>query len=281
MSQDLLPAMTIPPEFAALLPPNASPEICAMAEAAWRAGQLLKEAFQGRDGLRLTEKTAGDFVSEADKAAETEIESCLSAACPNYGWLGEETGSRPGTKTNLRWVVDPLDGTTNFLKGIPHWAVSIALCRDEDILAGLVYDPKKAELFVASQGNGAFLNGVRITVSPETNLQAALFATGVPAGGRITYLQAALDDLSRLMPRCAGIRRGGAAALDLAYVAAGRFDGYWERNLGAWDIAAGILLVREAGGVVDRAWPDHSILTSGSFLASNKAFAGALRECII
>ncbi len=159
-------------------------------------------------------------------------------------------------------MVDPLDGATNFVKGIPHWAISIALCRGAEILAGLIYDQNKAELFTATQGKGAYLNGAPIVVSPQTNLQAAL------------------DDLGRPIPRCAGIRRGGAAALDLAYVAAGRVDGYWDRNLGAWDIAAGILLVREAGGVVDRLWPDQSILTSGSFIASNRAFVSALRECI-
>lgn len=273
--------MSLPPEFAALLPPKGRAEMHAMAEAAWRAGRLLQEAFAHRDSLVLAKKTAGDFVSEADRAAEREIERCLSAACPGYGWLGEETGSRPGTEGDLRWVVDPLDGTTNFLKGLPHWAISIALCQGEEVLAGIIYDPQKKELFAASHGEGAYLNGARITVSAETDLEAALFATGVPAGGRVTYLQAALDDLGRLMPRCAGIRRGGAAALDLAYVAAGRLDGYWERNLGAWDIAAGILLVREAGGVVQEAWPNQSILSSGSFLASNKSFAAVLRECIL
>ncbi len=272
--------MTSPAAFATMLPSSASAELRAMAEAAWRAGQLLEHAFSRRDGLKLTEKTAGDFVSEADKAAEAEIAACLTVAFPHYGWLGEETGSRKGANTDLCWVVDPLDGTTNFVKGIPHWAISIALCRGAEVLAGLIYDPNKAELFTAAQGKGAHLNGAPIVVSPQTNLQAALFATGLPAGGRITYLQAALDDLGRLMPRCAGIRRGGAAALDLAYVAAGRVDGYWERNLGAWDIAAGVLLVREAGGVVDRLWPDQSILTSGSFIASNKAFVSDLRECI-
>ena len=272
--------MIAPHPVSGLLPPDASDHLHVMAKAAQQAGAQLQKAFQNRHALQISEKTAGDFVSEADQMSETEIADCLSAAYPDYGWIGEETGTKPGNGTALTWVVDPLDGTTNFLKGLPHWAISIALCRDETPLAGLVYDPCKGELFCAEYGCRAYLNGTRISVSPETNLQAALFATGMPAGGRVTYLQDALADLDRLMPRCAGIRRAGAAALDFAYVAAGRIEGYWERNLGPWDVAAGLLLVQEAGGTVERLWPERSIFQSGSFRVSNGHLAEALRQHI-
>ncbi len=252
-----------------MLPETASDTLRVMADAARKAGDLLTEASVHRRRLRVDEKTAGDFVSEADRAAETLIADCLSDAFPGYGWLGEESGARPGHDGDLRWIVDPLDGTTNFLKGLPHWAVSIALCRGEEPLCAVIHDPAKAETFVAERGCGAYLNGTPIRVTHEIPLQAALFGTGVPAGGRVTYLPDCLGDLERLMPKTAGIRRWGAAALDLAYVAAGRLDGYWERNLGAWDVAAGILLVEEAGGTVMPLWPGRSVLSSGSFIASN------------
>jgi myo-inositol-1(or 4)-monophosphatase len=239
-----------------------------MAQAAHQAGQLLQDAFGSRLTLGVAQKTAGDFVSEADHAAENLISRLLTQDFPDYGWLGEETGIRAG-RGNLRWIVDPLDGTTNFLKGLPHWAVSIALSDGEEILCAVVHDPAKSETFVAERGRGAYLNGTPLQVSRDVALDAALFATGVPAGGRITYLPDCLADLERLMPKTAGIRRWGAAALDLAYVAAGRIDGYWERNLGAWDVAAGTLLVTEAGGSVMPLWEGRSVLSSGSFIASN------------
>ncbi|WP_425431855.1 inositol monophosphatase family protein [Jannaschia pohangensis] len=252
-----------------------------MVDAAHRAGALLLGAAQGRHTLRIDEKTAGDFVSDADRAAEALIADDLGNAFPEYGWLGEESGLRPASAGNtLTWVVDPLDGTTNFLKGLPHWAVSIALCDGEDILCAVVHDPAKTETFVAEKGRGAYLNGRPIAVSEGISLQAALFATGVPAGGRVTYLNDCLGDLERLMPKTAGIRRWGAAALDLAYVAAGRIDGYWERNLGPWDVAAGILLVTEAGGTVSRLWPGRSVLSCGSFIAANAALGPELAAMI-
>lgn len=262
------------------LPLAASHHLRAMAQAAEAAAVGLRGAYRQRQSLRVSEKTAGDFVSEADQRAEAALSASLVGAYPAYGWVGEETGRRTGSDGAPYWIVDPLDGTTNFLKGIPHWAISIALAQGDEILAGLIYDPEKGELFSAEKGLGAWLNAEPISVSGETDLQAALFATGVPAGGRVTSLPDALRDLQRLMPKCAGIRRAGAAALDLAYVAAGRLEGYWERNLGPWDIAAGLLLVEEAGGRVDPLWPDRGILESGSFLASNGHMAGALRSNI-
>lgn len=237
-----------------------------MKEAAFLAGDLLLAASKHRSELNITEKTAGDFVSDADLEAEAVIRAHLNVT---YGWVGEESGNNTDENAGLRWIVDPLDGTTNFLKGLPHWAVSIALYCGDEPLCAVVHDPVKNETFTAEAGKGAHLNGVPIYVSSGIPLSAAIFATGVPAGGRITYLSNSLHDLENLMPKTAGIRRWGAASLDLAYVAAGRLEGYWERNLGPWDIAAGMLLVREAGGHVNPLWSDASILSSGSFIASN------------
>ncbi|MGY9047185.1 hypothetical protein P775_24180 [Puniceibacterium antarcticum] len=250
-----------------LLPDTASDTLRAMTDAAVQAGAYLRDASANRGLLRIDEKTAGDFVSDADRGAEALIAQSPERACPGHGWLGEESGAR-GTG-DLRWIVDPLDGTTNFLRGLPHWAVSIALCRGDVPLCGVVHDPAKAETFVAERGGGAFLNGAPIRVTQAVPLASALFATGVPAGGRVGHLPDCLEDLERLMPKSAGIRRWGAAALDLAYVAAGRLDGYWERNLGPWDVAAGMLLVQEAGGQVEPLWPGRPVLSSGSFVASN------------
>ncbi|MEJ8562554.1 inositol monophosphatase family protein [Yoonia sp. GPGPB17] len=258
------------------LPATASKTLCAMAEGALLAGHDLMAASEQLKGLTVTEKTAGDFVSEADVRAENVIFDHLMRRHPRYGWLGEETAERISQEDGLRWIVDPLDGTTNFLKGLPHWAVSIALFRGNDPLAGLIYDPVKGEMFCAEKGAGAYLNGRAITVSKAVQMSAALVASGIPAGGRTTYLPHSLEDLERLMPQTAGLRRWGAAALDLAYVAAGRFDAYWERNLGPWDVAAGMLIVEEAGGQFSPLWADRPVLTSGSFLASN----GALHDVV-
>jgi len=239
-----------------------------MTGVAQEAGALLLDRFGAVKSIPRTEKTAGDFVSDADLTAERMIRARLQATHPGIGWLGEETGAS-GDPAGLRWIVDPLDGTTNFLHGLPHWAVSIALARGEHVISGVVHDPVKAETFTAGAGTGAHLNNAPIRVSQDVALSHALLATGVPAGGRVTYLSHSMRDIEDLMPECAGIRRWGAATLDLAYVAAGRIDAYWERNLGAWDVAAGLLLVTEAGGDVRPLWPGRSVLETGSFLAAN------------
>ncbi|MCB2135868.1 MAG: inositol monophosphatase, partial [Rhodobacteraceae bacterium] len=180
-----------------------------------------------------------------------------------------------------RWIVDPLDGTTNFLHGLPHWSISIALEHKGEIVAGVVFDPAKDEMFVAEKGQGAWMNETRIRVSGRRVMGEALFATGVPFGAKKT-LPATMRDLARLMPATAGVRRFGSAALDLAYVAAGRYDGYWERELNAWDIAAGLILVREAGGFAEGVREDQKIFDSGSVIAANAElfgpFAKLLRE---
>lgn len=251
-----------------------------MADAAIQAGDSLQAASRDLAGLNIREKTAGDFVSGADIRAEKVISDHLSKHFTDYGWLGEETQEKISRDGGLRWIVDPLDGTTNFLKDLPHWAVSIALFRENEPLAAIVYDPPKREMFCAEKGAGAYLNGRVLTVSQGVPLRAALVASGVPAGGRTTYLRHCMEDLEQLMPQTAGLRRWGAAALDLAYVAAGRFDAYWERNLGPWDIAAGMLIVREAGGRFTPLWEDHPVLQSGSFLASNGELHTAIEAAL-
>lgn len=239
------------------------------------AGAALLDRFEVVKSLPRTEKTAGDFVSEADLTAERLIRGRLQSAHPEIGWLGEETGAL-GDQSGLRWIVDPLDGTTNYLHGLPHWAVSIALAQGNRVIAGVVHDPVKAETFTAATGKGACLNGLPIEVSRGVALSHALLATGVPAGGRVSYLSHSMRDIEGLMPDCAGIRRWGAATLDLAYVAAGRIDAYWERNLGPWDVAAGLCLVIEAGGEVRPLWPGRPVLETGSFLAANADLGATL-----
>ncbi|MGY6535061.1 MAG: inositol monophosphatase family protein [Pararhodobacter sp.] len=239
-----------------------------MIKAARRAGRSLVKDFREVEQLQVSTKGPGDFVTRADREAERLIREDLMTARPNYGWLGEESDETPGTDPTRRWIVDPLDGTTNFLHGLPHWAVSIALEHKGEITAAVVFDAAKGELFYAEKGLGAFLNDQRLRVSGRARMNEALFATGVPFGAR-PALPATLQDVARLMPVCAGLRRWGAASLDLAYVAAGRLDGYWERGLKPWDVAAGLLLVRAAGGFVEPIREGSSILDTGSLIAGN------------
>ncbi|OUS07138.1 inositol monophosphatase [Rhodobacterales bacterium 52_120_T64] len=248
---------------------NASANMNIMVKAARIAGRKLLRDFNEVENLQVSTKGPGDFVSKADTTAEETIREQLTEARPNYGFLGEESEEAFGEDPTRRWIVDPLDGTTNFLHGMPHWAISIALEHRNEIVAAVVYDPVKDELFRAEKGEGAWLNDRRMRVSGRTEMIEMVFATGVPFGGR-SDLPETLQDLARLMPACAGVRRWGAAALDLAYLAAGRYDGYWERRLNAWDIAAGILLVKEAGGIIESIDTDESPLVSGDIIASNE-----------
>ncbi len=227
---------------------SASPTLNIMIRAARRAGRSLVRDFGEVENLLVSLKGAGDFVTAADRKAEEIVRDELMSARPAYGWLGEETGEEAGQDPTRRWIVDPLDGTTNFLHGLPHWAISIALEHKGKVVAGVVFDPAKDEIFVAERGQGAWVNDRRCRVSGRREMGAALLATGVPYAAKRT-LPATLRDLASLMPACAGVRRFGAAALDLAYVAAGRYDGFWERELKPWDMAAGLVLVREAGGL--------------------------------
>ena len=239
-----------------------------MLKAARRAGKSLVKDFREVENLQVSTKGPGDFVSKADREAERMIKEDLMAGRPTYGWLGEESAPEAGADPTRRWIVDPLDGTTNFLHGIPHWAVSIALEHKGEIVSAVVFDAAKDEMFWAEKGAGAWMNERRLRVSGRRQLHEAVFATGVPFGAKKT-LPASLGDLARLMPACAGVRRWGAASLDLAYVAAGRYDGYWERELQPWDIAAGILLVKEAGGIVQAVREGDDILDSGAVLCAN------------
>ncbi|WP_421703369.1 inositol monophosphatase family protein [Aliiroseovarius sp.] len=240
-----------------------------MIKAARKAGRSLVKDFREVENLQVSMKGAGDFVSRADIAAEKIIREELMEARPNYGWLAEEGGEIEGKDPTRRWIVDPLDGTTNFLHGLPHWAVSIALEHKGEIVAGVVFDAAKDEMFYAEKGAGAWLNESRLRVSGRNRMIESIFATGLPFGGR-SDLPATLQDLARLMPACAGVRRWGAAALDMAYVAAGRYDGFWERRLNAWDVAAGIVIVREAGGLIEPMDPEGSMLDDGEVICSNE-----------
>ena len=239
-----------------------------MMMAARKAARGLVKDFREVENLQVTSKSAGDFVSRADIRAEEVIREMLMEARPNYGWLGEESEPVEGKDPTRRWIVDPLDGTTNFLHGLPHWGVSIALEHKGELVAGVIYDPAKDEMFFAEKGQGAWMNDQRLRVSDRSRMVEALFATGIPFANR-PDLPETLQDLARLLPQTAGVRRWGAAALDLAYVAAGRFGGYWERRLSPWDKAAGILIVREAGGLVEAMEDGGNPLAVGGVLAAN------------
>ncbi|MET4101666.1 myo-inositol-1(or 4)-monophosphatase [Roseovarius sp. MBR-78] len=250
-----------------------------MLKAARKAGRILIKDFGEVENLQVSMKGAGDFVSRADIAAEKIIKGELMGARPSYGWLAEEGGEEPGKDPTRRWIVDPLDGTTNFLHGLPHFAVSIALEHKGEVIAGVIYDPVKDEAFFAEKGAGAWMNDRRLRVSGRAKMIEAVFATGLPFGGRAD-LPETLRDLARLLPACAGVRRWGAAALDLAYVAAGRYDGFWERRLHAWDLAAGIIIVREAGGLVAPLDAQGNILEDGEIIAANEAIFDKLAKVI-
>ncbi|HEX3937645.1 MAG TPA: inositol monophosphatase family protein [Xanthobacteraceae bacterium] len=239
-----------------------------MIKAAQRAGRNLKRDLGEVEHLQVSLKGPRNFVTAADRKAEEILRTELAKARPNYGFLGEEGGAHPGSDTSHRWIVDPLDGTTNFLHGIPHFAVAIALERDGAIVAGLVYNPANDDLFVAERGKGAFLNDRRIRVAARARLADAVVACGLPHYGR-GDLARARAEIFAAQQHFAGLRRYGAATLDLAWVAAGRLDCYWERDLSPWDIAAGSLLVREAGGFVSDCDGHDAILTKGEVVAGN------------
>ncbi len=239
-----------------------------MIKAARRAGRSLMRDFGEVEHLQVSSKGPGDFVSKADIKAESIIREELTEARPNYGWLAEESTEIAGADPTRRWIVDPLDGTTNFLHGLPHWAISIALEHKGEIVAAVIFNPAGEELFAAEKGAGAWLNDRRLRVSGRRDMIEMIFATGLPFGGR-KDLPETLQDLARILPVCAGVRRWGAASLDLAYVAAGRYDGFWERNLKPWDMAAGLLMVKEAGGFTTSMYEDSNSIEDGSVIAAN------------
>jgi myo-inositol-1(or 4)-monophosphatase len=239
-----------------------------MTKAAYRAGKSLKRDLGEVENLQVSLKGPRNFVTAADRRAEEIVRGELAKARPDYGFLGEEGGARAGADKSHRWIVDPLDGTTNFLHGIPHFAVSIALERNGTIVAALTYNPANDELFVAERGKGAFLNDRRIRVAARQRLAEAVVACGLPHYGR-GDLALGRYEIAAAQQHYAGLRRFGAATLDLAWVAAGRFDAFWERDLSPWDLAAGMLLVREAGGFVTDLDGGDAVLTKGHVAAGN------------
>lgn len=252
-----------------------------MVQAAVKAGRSLARDFGEVQNLQVSVKGPGDFVSQADLRAEKTLHDELLKARPAFGFLMEEGGEEQGSDIQSRWIIDPLDGTTNFLHGIPHFAISIALERQGTIVAGLIYNPVTDEMFTAERGGGAFLNDRRLRVAARRELTDCVIGCGVPHLGRGDHGNF-LIELRHVMNNCVGIRRGGACSLDLAYVAAGRFDGYWENHLSAWDMAAGIIMVREAGGFVSDTNDGQEMLNSGSVLCGNeqikKQLGAALRK---
>lgn len=245
-----------------------SPLLNVMTGAALKAAKGLIRDFGELEMLQVSKKGPADFVSRADRRAEDVLRAELRKARPAYGLLMEESGTHAGTDTSNRWIVDPLDGTTNFLHGIPHFSISIALERDGEPFAGVIYSPIHDEMFVAERGAGAFLNGRRLRVSARKRLDESLFATGVPFLGLPDHALS-MRQMRDVMAVSTGIRRYGSAALDLAWVAAGRYDGYWENGLNPWDIAAGIVLVREAGGQVSDLAGGRRMFFGDGIIATN------------
>ena len=241
-----------------------------MTAAAQKAGRGLKRDLGEIENLQVSLKGPGDFVSAADKRAEKVLFEELSRARPGYGFVMEEGGTVEGTDPSHTWHIDPLDGTTNFLHGVPLFAISVALVRETQIVAGLIYNPGTDDMFVTEKGQGAFLNATRMRVAARRKLSDSLIACGIPSLGRAKHHPVFKQEFAALLAQAGNLRRLGSAALDLAYVAAGRFDGYWERNIHSWDIAAGALMVREAGGFVSTADGKDDVIGAGSILAGNE-----------
>ncbi|MEI7806408.1 MAG: inositol monophosphatase family protein [Hyphomicrobiales bacterium] len=241
-----------------------------MVAAARKAARALKRDFGELEKLQVSLKGPANFVTAADRRAEETIYAELNKARPGYGFLGEEGGKREGADKTHNWIVDPLDGTTNFLHGIPQFAISIALERENTIVAGLVYNPASEDLFLAERGKGAFLNDQRMRVAGRTRLADAVLSCGLPHLGH-GDIPRGQREVGAMQGQVAGLRRFGASALDLAWVAAGRLDAYWERDIKPWDMAAGIILVREAGGFATDLDGGEDMFAKGSIVAGNEA----------
>ncbi|CAH2394493.1 inositol monophosphatase family protein [Mesorhizobium ventifaucium] len=250
-----------------------------MVQAAMKAGRSLSRDFGEVQNLQVSMKGPADYVSQADRKAEDILFTELSKARPGYAFLMEERGLIEGDDGQHRWIVDPLDGTTNFLHGIPLFAISIALERQGQIVAGVVYNPAMDELYTAERGGGAFMNDRRLRVAGRTKLIDTVIGCGVPHLGRGQHGNF-LVELRNVMAEVSGVRRLGSASLDLAYVAAGRMDGFWETGLSAWDIAAGILLIREAGGFISDFAGGQNMLDGGSIVAGNEIIQRALLKTV-
>lgn len=258
--------------------PQTSPLLTVMIAAARKTARTLTRDFGEVENLQVSRKGPADFVSSADMKAEQTLFEELSRVRPGYGFLMEERGAVEGTDKTNRWIVDPLDGTLNFLHGLPHFAISIALEREGVLIAGVVYNVIRDELFWAEKGVGAFMNDKRLRVAARGEMKDAVFATGSPWVGRPGH-DLFLSEMERVMAVSAGVRRWGAASLDLAYVAAGRFDGFWERGLSPWDVAAGAVIVREAGGLVKEI-DGGDFLKTGAIVAGNEKLLPQLTKAV-
>ncbi|WP_203073575.1 inositol monophosphatase family protein [Falsiroseomonas ponticola] len=262
--------------------PRLSPAMSVVVSAVQKAARRLLRDFGEVENLQVTSKGPGDFVSQADFRAEQTLREELSRARPGWAFLGEEGGQAEGD-WEWRWVVDPLDGTTNFLHGIPHWAISVGIEKrvgdTTELVGGCIYNPAGNELFWAEKGMGAYLNDKRLRVSARRDMVSAVFATGIPFA-KVQRKAEFTATLARLMPQVAGVRRFGSAALDLAWVAAGRYEGFWELGLNKWDIAAGLVIVKEAGGFVTDPAGGDTHYETGDLVVGNQALHPKLREVV-
>jgi len=247
-------------------------------KAARRAGSIITRASQDIGALQVRSKTYNDFVTEVDHAAEAAIIEILKDAYPDHGFLGEESGNDRIDADNV-WIIDPLDGTTNFLHGFPQYCISIALMQKGQITQAVIYDPNRNDLFTATRGRGAFLNDKRIRVSKRVKLQDSIIGTGFPFRD-FTHLDPYLAMFKDMVKKTSGVRRPGSAALDLAYVAAGWYDGFWEIGLSKWDIAAGALLIQEAGGIVGDFEGNENWLDTGNIVGANPKLFGQLMQTL-
>lgn len=248
--------------------------------AALKAGKYIHQQTERLDQLTIESKELNDFVSDVDRTVEADIIGALQRAYPDHGFLGEESDEIINPDADYQWIIDPLDGTTNFLRGVPHFAVSIALTYKGRLEQAVIYDPIRDELFTASRGDGARLNNKRIRVGSRRSMSGALLSTGIPyRESHMQYLDTYLETVKALLPGTAGVRRQGAASLDLAYVAAGRYDGFWEFDLKPWDIAAGLLIIQEAGGLSSDMQGGNTQMQTGNVVAgSPKVFKEMLQR---
>ena len=251
-----------------------------MTEAALKAGRGLTRDFGEVENLQVSVKGPGDFVSAADRKAEKILYDELARARPGYGFVMEESGRIDGTDKSHTWFIDPLDGTTNFLHGLPIFAISIGLAREGQMVAGLIHNPATGDMFIAEKGQGAYHNNRRLRVAARRDLSDCLIGCGIPHLGKHKEHPRFMAELAAVMAKAGNVRRLGAAALDLCYVASGSYDGFWERNLQAWDIAAGISIIKEAGGFVSDADGGDDMLTKGTICAGNDMIHRALLSLI-
>lgn len=251
-----------------------------MVRAVMKAARGLVRDFGEVEQLQVSRKGPGDFVSNADRRAEKILKDELKRARPEFGFLMEESGEEVGSQPQNRWIVDPLDGTTNFLHGLPHWSISVGLEQFGEITAAVIFDPIRDELFWADKGSGAYVNDRRLRVSARTALDQALVGCGLPIGDWPGRQHGFTAQMNAMADQVAGLRRLGTASLDLAWIAAGRQDGFWEYGLKPWDIAAGILILREAGGRIGKLDGDENLLAEGTIVAANSALYDKLVQVL-